>query len=209
MREKQMSSLRDKVAREAALLLYQGQEKEYKQAKIEAAKMFGARMLPSNSEVAVMLDKIADEQEGEERKKRLVTMREEALQIMKFLQRMHPVLIGSVWRGTAHKNSDIDVVVFHENPNVVLRVLNQNNFNVIKTEWQTVTKHGEKIQTFHIHLTLPSNNKAEIIVRDLERIGRKEKCEIYGDVQSGLNVQQLQRALKTMPTKKFTPHEIL
>jgi len=204
-----MSSLRDKVAREAALLLYQGQEKEYKQAKIEAAKMFGARMLPSNSEVAVMLDKIADEQEGEERKKRLVTMREEALQIMKFLQRMHPVLIGSVWRGTAHKNSDIDVVVFHENPNVVLRVLNQNNFNVIKTEWQTVTKHGEKIQTFHIHLTLPSNNKAEIIVRDLERIGRKEKCEIYGDVQSGLNVQQLQRALKTMPTKKFTPHEIL
>ncbi|MBX5327229.1 MAG: nucleotidyltransferase domain-containing protein [Candidatus Bathyarchaeia archaeon] len=204
-----MLSLRDKVAREAALLLYQGQEKEYKQAKIEAAKMLGARMLPSNSEVAVMLDKIADEREGEERKKRLVTMREEALQIMKFLQDMHPVLIGSVWRGTAHKNSDTDVVVFHENPNVVLRMLNQNNFNIIKTEWQTVTKHGEKIQTFHIHLTLPSNNKAEIIVRDPERIGRKEKCEIYGDVQSGLNVQQLQRTLKTMPTKKFTPHETL
>lgn len=202
-----MLSLRDKVAREAALLLYQGQEKEYKQAKIKAAKMLGARVLPSNSEVALMLDKIADEREGEERKKRLVTMREEALQIMKFLQGMHPVLIGSVWRGTAHKNSDIDVVVFHENPNVVLRVLNQNNFNITKTEWQTVTKHGEKIQSFHIHLALPSSNKAEIIIRDPERIGRKEKCEIYGDVQSGLSIQQLQHTLKTMPTKIFTPHE--
>lgn len=202
-----MLSLRDKVAREAALLLYQGQEKEYKQAKIKAAKTLGARVLPSNSEVAVMLDKIADEREGEERKKRLVTMREEALQIMKLLQNMHPVLIGSVWRGTAHKNSDIDVVVFHENPNAVLQVLNQNNFNVAKTEWQTVTKHGERIQSFHINLTLPSSNKVEIIVRDPERIERKEKCEIYGDVQSGLNIQQLQNTLKTMPTKKFTPQE--
>ncbi|MGQ9566255.1 MAG: nucleotidyltransferase domain-containing protein [Candidatus Bathyarchaeales archaeon] len=203
-----MLSLRDRVAREAALLLYQEQEKEYKQAKIEAAKMLGARVLPSNSEIADMLDKIADEIEGEERKKRLVAMREEALQIMKFLQSMHPVLIGSVWRGTAHKNSDIDVVVFHENPRAVLHVLNQNNFNVTNTEWQTVTKHGEKIQTFHINLILTSSNKAEIIVRDPERIKIKEKCEIYGDVQSGLNIQKLQRTLKTVPTKKFTPHEI-
>jgi len=199
------TSLKVKVALEAALLLYSGQEKEYKQAKLKAAKTLGARVLPSNAEVADALDSVAEEREGEERKRRLVSMREEALQIMKLLQDMHPALMGSVWRGTAHKNSDIDIAAFNDNPDTVLQRLEQSDYRITKTEWQSVTKQGKKIQTFHVHLTLPSGNKAEIIVRDPERLKIKEKCEIYGDVQTGLNTQQLQQLLKTNPTQRFTP----
>lgn len=202
---KHTPSSRAKVANEAALLLYMEQEKEYKQAKLKAAKILGMRVLPSNAEVAEALDKIAEEREGEKRKKNLVSMREEALQIMKFLEDTHPRLTGSVWRGTAHKNSDIDIVAFSDNPDTVLRKLERSNYKIAKTEWQSVTKHGERIRTFHIHLTLSLGIDAEVIVRSTERMRVKEMCEIYGDVQTGLDIQQLQRLLNTAPTQKFTP----
>ena len=196
---------RVRVAEEAALLLYMEQEKEYKQAKLRAAKTLGVRILPSNAEVAEALDKIAEEREGKERKERLISMRKEALQIMKTLRKMHPMLTGSVWRGTARKGSDIDTIIFSDNPEKAQRELEKANYKIIKTEWQTVTKQGKKLQTFHIHLLLPSNDEAEVIVRSLERLHVKEPCEIYGDVQTGLNIRQLERLLEANPTQKFTP----
>ena len=56
--------LKCKIAREAATLLYFGAEKEYKQAKLKAARTFGVHFLPSNLQVALELDKIAEENEG-------------------------------------------------------------------------------------------------------------------------------------------------
>jgi predicted nucleotidyltransferase len=196
---------RARVADEAALLLYMGQEKEYKQAKLRAAKTLGVRVLPSNAEVAEALDRVAEEREGEERKQRLVAMRKEALEIMKLLRKMHPVLTGSVWRGTARKESDIDIVVFNDNPEKVRRELEKACHKIIKMEGQTVTKQGQKLQTFHIHLMLPSNDEVEVIVRGLERMHVQEQCEIYGDVQTGLNIGQLEQLLEMDPTQKFTP----
>ncbi|RJS86281.1 tRNA adenylyltransferase, partial [Candidatus Bathyarchaeota archaeon] len=75
--------LRRRVAREAAFLIYTSQEKEYKQAKIRAAEILGARTLPSNREVAEELDAIAAELEGESRLERLIRMRREALEVMR------------------------------------------------------------------------------------------------------------------------------
>ena len=205
MTAKRVSNSRARVAREAALLLYSGQEKEFKQAKLKAAKTLGVRVLPSNAEVATALDQIAEDREGDERRKRLVSMRKEALKIMKLLQDECALLTGSVWRGTAHKGSDIDIVTFSDNPDSVLRKLVKNSYQITRTEWQSVTKHGEEIRNLHIHVTLSSDYDAEIIVRGTERKHKKEKCEIYGDVQTGLNIQQLQQLLKTAPLEKFTP----
>jgi len=77
--------LRRKIAREAANLLYHGIEKEYKQAKLRAAEVLGINVLPTNLEVAIELDKIAEENEGATRWERLVQMRQEALKLMKIL----------------------------------------------------------------------------------------------------------------------------
>ena len=58
------ADLKNKVAREAATLLYFGAEKEYKQAKDRAAETLGTHFLPSNRDIALELDKIAEENEG-------------------------------------------------------------------------------------------------------------------------------------------------
>src|SRR4030065_1835980 len=105
--------LKTKVAREAAVLLYFGTEKEYKQAKLKAAKTLRTNFLPTNLEVALELDHIADENEGVARTQRLIQMREEALKIMVALAKYEPLLIGSVWRGTSRRGSGMDKSVYH------------------------------------------------------------------------------------------------
>ncbi|MFB0567172.1 MAG: hypothetical protein ACETVM_01110, partial [Candidatus Bathyarchaeia archaeon] len=197
--------LKRRVAREAALLLYTSQEKEYKQAKKKAAENLGARMLPSNLEVARELDAIAEEREGDSRQERLSQMRKEALKIMQILKDFNPRLIGSVWRGAINKNSDIDIAAFASTPNSVLTRLQKSSFSIVKTEWSSVTKEGRKETSFHIYLTLPSGNKAEVVVRSVEKMNRYEKCEIYGDMVTGLNGRQLAKVLRENPLARFVP----
>jgi predicted nucleotidyltransferase len=203
--ERSSVSLKQRVAREAAILLYTSQEKEYKQAKLRAAQTLGVRVLPSNAQVAHELDVVADEMEDSARKEKLLQMRREALEIMKTLANFHPKLIGSVWRGTARKDSDIDIVTFSFDPEAVLVQLQHKNFKVAKTEWQSAPKLNRREKSFHIYLVLSSGNQAEVVVRSLERRDEKEKCETYGDALTGLNSSQLERVLGEDPFKKFVP----
>jgi len=196
---------RRRIAQEAAELLYTGQEKEYKQAKFRAAKTLGVHVLPSNAEVAVELDRIAGEREGETRLERLIQMRRKAIRIMEVLEDFSPILVGSVWRGTANRNSDIDIVVYAQNPQNIVSALQKNNYIITKNEVQTITEKGEKRQSFHIYVNLPSNNQAEIVVRNLEDIDRRVKCETYGDAVTGLTIQQLRQVLRENPQQKFLP----
>jgi len=198
-------SLKKRVAREAALLLYTLQEKEYKQAKKRAAENLGARVLPSNLEVARELDAIAEDREGSLRHERLVQMRKEALKIMRVLENFNPLLVGSVWRGTINKNSDIDVVAFASKPDAILAQLQKTGFPISKTEWMAVTKEGGKETSFHIYLALPSGNEAEVVVRPPDKRGYYEKCEIYGDKVTGLSIQQLAKVLEENPLARFVP----
>lgn len=197
--------MKKRVAREAAVLIYSLQEKEYKQAKKRAAQTLRVRILPSNIEVAEEIDMFADETEGSSRQKHLLQMRKDALWIMNVVNDFHPKLVGSVWRGTAHRNSDIDISVFSESPKTVLTALQKNNFRMEKTEWCSVTKRGKALTSFHIHFTLPSKNEAEIVVRSLENRDQLARCEIYGDLITGLTYSQLQKILKNNPLIRFTP----
>ena len=205
MKGNRLSSLRRRVSREAATLLYTSQEKEYKQAKKRAAKTLRVRVLPSNLEVAEELDKIAEEKEKSSRRKLILRMRKEALKIMKTLEIFNTRLVGSVWRGTAHQNSDIDILTFSQDPKSVLDQLQKFGYRVAGSEWRSVTKGGKKEASFHIHLVLSSGDEAEIIVRDPEKLGRLERCEIYGDAVVGLSPPQLLKVLKETPLQKFVP----
>ncbi|MFQ6094614.1 MAG: nucleotidyltransferase domain-containing protein [Candidatus Bathyarchaeia archaeon] len=193
------------MAREAALLLYTSQEKEFKQAKLKAAETLGTRKLPSNLEVAVELDRIVEEYEGQQRSRHLVQMRKEALNIMKCVRRFNPRLIGSVWRGTAHRNSDIDIVVFTTNPKLVLNQLRRNGFEIPKLEHISKPTGGGLEESLHIYIHLPSGDEAEIIVRSPENRDKKKICEIYGDVVRGLSINQLEHVLSEEPTRRFIP----
>lgn len=194
-----------KVAKEAAYLLYLGVEKEYKQAKLRAARTFGANFLPTNLEVALEMNKIADEREGRARKERLIQMRNEALKIMKILKVYNPKMVGSVWRGTIHRASDIDIVLYQDSPYEIIHFLKQNNFKILQREWITITKRGRTISSLHISLESSTKENVEIVIRGSEEANRRERCEIYGDEIIGLDVQRLETLLRENPTQQFIP----
>jgi len=199
------SDLKSKVAREAATLLYFGAEKEYKQAKTRAAQTFGTHFLPSNLEVALELDKIAEENEGESRKERLIEMRKEALQIMKLLDAYSPLLIGSVWRGNIHRGSDIDIAVYADDAEEIVDILNAHDVTVLKTAWTTVNKHGRTMASLHVHAETYGKHGLEIVVRTSEEKEEKRKCAIFGDEIKGLKTKNLEKLLKDNATQKFVP----
>jgi predicted nucleotidyltransferase len=199
------ADLKCKIARETATLLYFGAEKEYKQAKLKAAKTLGVHFLPTNLEVALELDRIAEENEGPARKERLIQMRTEALKTMKILEAYSPLLIGSVWRGTIHQGSDIDIALYHDSPSEIVNRLKANGFEVSKAEWITVTKRGKTEISFHIYTETLGKQRIEIVVRSSEETHRKRKCQIFGDEIKGLNIQELEKLLKKNPTQQFIP----
>ena len=87
---------RRRVAREAARLIYTRVAEEYKQAKELAGHNLGINSMPSNYEVAVELDILAEEIEGDDRSKLILRLREDALGVMKALADFNPRLEGSV-----------------------------------------------------------------------------------------------------------------
>jgi predicted nucleotidyltransferase len=198
-------SPRQKVIREAANLLYMGAEKEYKQAKLKAAKTYGLHYMPTNLEIAMELDKIAEENEGSAREERLIRMRKEALKTMKMLTAYDPLLVGSVWRGAIHHNSDVDIIVHHGEPNEVVNTLEGYHLRPVRTQWAAVTKQGEKRGSFHIYLGSLMGEVVEIVVRDPHEVCFNKKCDKYGDEIKGLNIQELETVLKESPTRRFVP----
>ncbi|RLI10058.1 hypothetical protein DRO33_05975 [Candidatus Bathyarchaeota archaeon] len=197
--------LRRKVAREAAWLLYTGQAHEYKMAKEMAAEALGARVLPSNLEVALELDRLADELEGPERAERLILMRKEALEVMKALRPFWPKLIGSVWRGMAHRGSDIDIEVFCDEPGEVEKALRKAGYRVIRSEVVEKQEGDRLIAYYHIYLAMPSGHEVEVVVRPAEERYKERKCEIFGDALRGLNIEELEEVLREEPLRKFLP----
>jgi predicted nucleotidyltransferase len=191
------------VAKEAATLLYFGAEKEYKQAKVKAAQNLGTKFMPSNLDVALELDKIAQDNEGEERQIRLLEMRKEALKIMQILGNFCPVLIGSVWRGTIRRGSDIDIAVYSDATEEILSALKTAGIKILKTQWTTVNKHGETLSSFHIY----AQNKysIEIVARSTGEAAQKRRCEVFGDQIKGLKPKELQRVLEQNPLQRFVP----
>jgi predicted nucleotidyltransferase len=199
------SDLRCKVAKEAATLLYFGAEKEYKQAKLKAANTLGTHFLPTNLEVALELDKIAEAHEGSARKERLIQMRREALKIMRTLKRYRPILIGSVWRGTIRRGSDIDITLYHDVPDEIVNVFKKAGTRISRNEWSSVTKKGKNDESFHIYVETSSKQTAEIVVRSPDEAVCRRRCEVFGDELKGLGLQELEHVLEENPSRKFIP----
>jgi predicted nucleotidyltransferase len=186
------------IAREAARLLYIGAAEEYIQAKGMAAASLGMRSMPSNFEVAVELDRIADEVEGGGRQKRLEEMRKISVRVMRDLNSFAPRLIGSVWRGTARKGSDIDIVALAQS---LLDVENSLKEYWIKEKGEVNFKNG--VHAYHFKLEV-GQDEVEVVVRDPAEY-TEDRCDIYGDVKRGIMLPDLERLLRVNPLCRFVP----
>jgi predicted nucleotidyltransferase len=194
--------LREKVAKEAARLLYYGYANEYKDAKELASKNLNLFFLPSNYEVALQLDDIASLMEGKKRDATLIKMRHTALKVMKLLEEHKPKLIGSVWRGTIHKKSDIDISLYSENKKKISEQI-QKKYTIRKINEASYISEGRKIIVLNIGIRV-NEYDVEIVIRD-PKDEIIEYCEIFGDIKKGIDVEKLEKLMNRDPLRRYVP----
>ncbi len=196
---------RREVAREAARLLYTGASEEYIHAKERAARSLGVETMPSNHEVAIELDILADEIEGKTRAELIIKMRDLALGLMRVLSDVRPVLRGSVWRGTARKGSDIDIDVYSNDPVEVKRLLEDSGYSVTGFKEKVAMSGRVMSRSIHIQVRLEDDIEGEVVVRPVGEHGLEVRCEVYGDVKKGLRLPELEKLMNTDSLRKFVP----
>jgi predicted HD phosphohydrolase len=148
--------LRQRIAWEAARLMYERTESEYYRAKIKAARRMTRgwvkpKDLPSNREIRDEIQVFARLYEGDRRVENLREMRVEALRMMRVLRAFRPRLIGSTLTGHIRRGSDIDLHVFSDSVEAVTASLDQEGA-VYQVERKQVRKHGEERVFTHVHV---------------------------------------------------------
>ncbi len=155
--------VRERIATEAARLMYEESVKEYFTAKRMAAKRVLGRVqakriryrpedLPSNGEIRDALLALAESREGPGRTERLFDMRVQALEAMDALMPFHPRLIGSVSTGHIRRGSDIDLSLFCDSEETVERHLLALGWP-FEAEHVRIQKFGEIRNYLHYHVT--------------------------------------------------------
>jgi hypothetical protein len=150
------SKLRQRIAFEAARLMYERQESEYYRAKQKAAQRLcrgwtKPKDLPSNCEIRDQIQVFARLYEGEARRDNLRAMRIAALQMMHLLARFRPRLIGSVLTGHIRHGSDIDLHLFADSAESVAHALELEGVP-FEIERKQVRKQGETRTYVHVHI---------------------------------------------------------
>jgi predicted nucleotidyltransferase len=168
-------------------------------------KSLGIETMPSNHEVAIELDLLADELEGKTRAELIIKMRELALGLMRTLSDYRPVLRGSVWRGTTRKGSDIDIDVYSNESIEVEKFLEDSGYKVSGSEENVVVSGRGMSRSTHIQVRLEDEIEGEVIVRPVEEHGLDLRCEVYGDVKKGLSLPELEKLMNTDSLRKFVP----
>lgn len=110
--------LRENIANIAARLMAEDGIEDYAQAKRKAARQAGAvdaRQMPTNDEIDLALARYREVfQHGHSA--HLRELRQLALEVMQELAAFNPHLTGSILRGSAGRNADIQLQLFCENP---------------------------------------------------------------------------------------------
>jgi predicted nucleotidyltransferase len=148
--------LRQRIAWEAARLMYERTESEYYRAKLKAARRLTRGWvkpndLPSNREIRDEIQTFARLYEGEARLENLREMRIEALRMMRLLRAFRPRLIGSTLTGHVRRGSDIDLHIFSDSVEAVTAALDQEGVNY-DVERKQVRKQGEERVFTHVHV---------------------------------------------------------
>jgi hypothetical protein len=99
----------------------------------------------------------------------------------------------------------MDVIVHHDEPREIMKLLEKNSLIITGSERTVVTKRGKTKDTFHIHVDSPIGVKVEVIVHSPEEACLTQKCEIYGDEVTGLHIQELEKVLERDPRRRFVP----
>lgn len=168
--------MRERIAHQAARLIAEDGLQDYALAKTKAARQIGApdtHNLPNNHEVEQALRDYQALYQKDEQGERLCLLRQQALAMMRLLERFNPHLTGSVLNGTATRHSDINLQIFADSPkDVELFLLGKQ---LPYKSGETKLHFGGEMRAFPVFVLLGEPTEINITVfatDDLRQISR-------------------------------------
>jgi hypothetical protein len=177
--------MREQLAHQAAKLMAEDGITDHAFAKRKAARQLGAadtQHLPSNQEVDDALHSYRLLYQRDSHPGILYQLREEALTTMRLLAEFHPYLTGSVLRGTAGEQSDINLMLFSDDAKAVLLFLLKHKIDFEDGSWKVrVGGHEETVPNYT--LTSETGTQIHIIVLpENARHSGSRKPETHADI---------------------------
>ena len=166
--------MRARIAQEAARLVAEEGVQDYYAAKRKAAQHLGApdtRNMPRNSEIEAALEEYQRLFRGEQQVGHLQTLREGAVQAMRFLTEFNPRLVGSVLSGTAGQHADINLHLFADTPEDVSLFLMETHIP-FQASHKRMRVSREEWQEFPSYEFLAGDHAVNLVV--FPREGRRE-----------------------------------
>jgi len=166
--------MRVRIAQEAARLIAEAGVNDFYLAKRKAAQQLGVpdtRNMPRNLEVEAALHEYQRLFRADVQSDHLTTLRESAVQAMRFLSAFHPRLVGSVLSGTAGRYADINLHLFADTPEEISFFLMEASIPFTTTD-KRMRVGRDEWKDFPVYRFVAGDAEVELVVFPL--VGRRE-----------------------------------
>jgi len=164
---RQMESMRARIAAAAARLMAEDGIDDFALAKRKAARSLGAaetEALPGNDEIEAELRAYLALYQAEEHPQRVTELRAMALEAMQALEQFHPYLTGPVLKGIAGPYAEIELQLFPESSKEVEMFLLERN---IPFETQETRRYsGDRVHAVSVFTLLWDDAPLKLSVFD-------------------------------------------
>ncbi|MCU7843459.1 MAG: hypothetical protein KZQ93_06430 [Candidatus Thiodiazotropha sp. (ex Monitilora ramsayi)] len=190
--------LQRRIAYEAARLMTEYQSDDMAYACQKAAAKLGVsrrQQMPTRDEIEEALREQQRLVRGDEQQQALQQLRLNALQAMTALKRFHPILVGSVFQGTADNNSRIRLHLFADTPEEVLFTLSDLQIPWLESQRTLVFPNGarEDIPVFQFSADGAS---IELIVMSTDSLHNRPLDPLDRQPIQGINLKQLREMVE-------------
>ncbi len=190
--------LQRRIAYEAARLMTEYQTDDMAYACQKAAAKLGVtrrQQMPSPDEVEEALREQQRLLRGDEQPAALQHLRQQALQAMDALDAFDPLLVGSVYQGTADSNSPIRLYLFANTPEEVLFTLSDMKIPWRESQRTLSFRNGTKALVPVFKITAGGVN-IELTVMSSEEIHNRPLDPLDRQPLQGINLKQLREITK-------------
>lgn len=190
--------MRQRIALLAARMMAEDGIEDIGVAKRKAARQAGApdtRNLPDNAEVEAALREHLLLYRTEEQSERLETLREDALELMGWLDRFQPHLVGAALSGQAGRYAEVELHVFADSPkDVELFLINRSIDFTSRESRLWVAGEQRSIPVYEID---GPRSGARISVFEPGDLRHPVRCSHDGRTMDRANPQRVRESMKS------------
>lgn len=189
--------MRVRIAQEAARLMIEEGVQDFYTAKKKAALRLGApdtRNMPRNTEVEAAMVEHQRLFHSETQNQHLSTLRQGAVQAMRFFAEFSPRLVGSVLSGTAGQHADISLHLFADTPEEVSLFLMEANIP-FQTLDKRVRTQREQWQEFPAFQFMAGGHAVELLVFPLSGLREAPRSPVDGRPMARASLEEVEALL--------------